>query len=115
MEQSSPSTLPDKRIPISRKKFKAMLMPKVGDMLCDNLFRVEYTNAGQFRFIASYRTVPPVAGHRIKIDDRLFEINRLNVVDKRFGAKFIGFDEPPIEAIPDAPEPEEDDSLVKLI
>lgn len=91
-----------------------MIMPAVGDMLCENLFRVEYINYGKFWFSASYKTVVPTKGHIIKLDDRNFVIDQIDVVKKRFSAAFKGFDQPDVP-VPDAPEVEVDQDLVKLI
>jgi hypothetical protein len=88
-------------------------MPNVGDILA-NVFRVEYVNYGKFKITASYKTIPPKQGDSIKIEDRLFEIDRIDVAKKRFGLTFKGFDEP-MKPVPDAPEIEDTENTVKLI
>jgi hypothetical protein len=98
---------------ISRKKFKEMVLPKVGDVLCEGLFRVEYVNSGKFRFSSSYRTIVPEIGAHIKIEDRIFEIFSVDTLKKKFNSVFKGFEEKPSVAIPDAPTEEEE--TLKLI
>lgn len=100
------------QIKISRKQFKKMMMPNVGDILCDSLFRVLYCNTGKFWFTASYNNVIPDIGSQIKIEDRIFEITRVIKESKRFNAVFKGFDEK-VQEVPEAPV--EDQETVKLI
>jgi hypothetical protein len=97
---------------VSRKKFRKIVMPNVGDVIAEQ-FRVEYINYGKLKFSMSYRTFPPKNGEILKIGDKLFEIDYLDADKKRVGASFKGFDEP-AKPVPDAPEVDIEDT-VKLI
>lgn len=98
---------------VSRKKFKQLLMPSVGDILCEGLFRVEYVNYGKFWFSSSYRTIVPEIGAHIKIEDRMFKITNVNPTKRTFTSTFQGFEEKQPTPIEDAPIEEEE--TVKLI
>jgi hypothetical protein len=102
----------DGKIFVSRKQFKKVVMPNVGDILVEQ-FKVEYVNYGKLKFSMSYKTFPPKRGEILKIKDRLFEIDYFDASKKRVGATFKGFDEP-TKPIPDAPDVDIEDT-VKLI
>ena len=101
------------KMQISRNQFKKMVMPNVGDHIVGGLFRVEYVNYAQFRFSASWKTVKPDLGAVLKVEDRLFKINKIDENKKWFTTSFQGFEEK-YKEVPEAPT-ESEDNLVKLI
>lgn len=85
----------------SKKDFRIMILPKVGDML-GNKYKVIYVHDTKMRFTAKADELP-TAGYHMVMDGRVFQVEYVNEAKKQFNATFIGFEK---VADQKAPEPE---------
>jgi hypothetical protein len=92
---------------VSRKEFRKVILPKVGDII--NNCVVVYVHDTKMWFSALGKAN---IGDTIEMDNRLFKVSYIRPTGDRWNANFIGFKNNP--EIPDAPT-EETDRAVKLI
>lgn len=91
---------------ISRKAFRTLIMPKVGDKLPsgDNIIYVHQTGMW-FSVIGT-----AVMDTKIELDDKMFQVTRIN--GNKYSCNFIGFKDNPVA--PEAPETNNDE-VIKVI
>ncbi len=94
----------------NRKELRQSFLPKIGDIV--NECKVMYVHDGKFQFSAEGSILPPV-GTEIDIDGKMYMVDFVNPLKKRYNAIFKGFKNNVIEEAPI--NEEEMDELVKVI